>query len=345
MQMPRPFEAATRIVSGRRHPLPIEIRRVLPTLMAGLHGEHHSDVLRIEQWSRIGDSGWIVRLAAPHVSSPVIVKAALSFADRRSLRREHLALTALRAGPCPAKWKSLIPEPLSTMTSDGWDLLTETAVRGRPPPRGRRLTRVRSHLMMEAAEAISVLHAATGREVIVGDGLIKWWVSRPVRIVERILGSWSGSTEGAEIERVAAALRSRLLGWRAQVGCIHGDFWFANLLAERDGTLSGIIDWDSAGTDEPAFHDLLHLVLYDRTVGSGQHLGDVIRQALDETAWRPAERTVLAAGGLIPGTEEWRLALSLYWLRQMSTNLSRHPGYAADQGWVHSNIRRVAECL
>jgi aminoglycoside phosphotransferase (APT) family kinase protein len=76
----------------------------------------------------------------------------------------------------------------------------------------------------------------------------------PVELVEARLGHWAPTILEDLWREVADALRSQAPRVTSNgVVLTHHDFWFGNTLWSADERLTGIVDWDDAQIDDPAF--------------------------------------------------------------------------------------------
>ena len=194
-----------------------------------------------------------------------------------------------------------------------------------------------------AGAAIRMLHAATATETPVDDAVLGAWVDDPIAELRAIAGSpLRASADLAALDRVRSTLREQLAGRVLTTCFVHGDYWLGNVLTTPDGTISGIVDWERAGTPGLATLDVMTLVLTGRVERRRREFGPVVRDLLRGDGLEPAEQALLAAG---PGTGELpeRTVLLLAWLHHAASNLQKRNHYRANPVWVTTNVHFVLE--
>ena len=108
---------------------------------------------------------------------------------------------------------------------------------------------------------------------------------------------WQGFTEryaadlGADVHTAGATLFANLGNYLTPTGgpetVVHGDYRLDNLLLHADGTVAGVVDWQTC-TVGPALHDVAYFI------GAGLSAED--RRAHEETLVREYHRSLEAAG-------------------------------------------------
>jgi hypothetical protein len=146
--------------------------------------------------------------------------------------------------------------------------------------------------------------------------------------------------------RSLPALGERLDTVLAEVprGFGHGDFFLGNLLLDERGAVSGVVDWDAAGSNRLPLIDLIHL----------RHMAEY---SLPDEEWGPtlvrsvlpwaraggdeAARAFCRRVGFDP--DPWQVtALTLgYWLERLAYQLRTHPHRHRDETWLERNIDHV----
>ena len=161
---------------------------------------------------------------------------------------------------------------------------------------------------------------------------------------------------GADLEHLAG-LRAELSGHRVRLACVHGDFWPGNLLVDG-GTISGVVDWESARLGALAVRDVAHFALtyslyLDRHTRPGRPVAG--HQGLRAGAWGAGLDYALDARGWYPelvrawvgeGLERLGVPSSLargVLLAQLACNAAEadHPEFAANTLLAYRRLSRV----
>jgi Protein of unknown function (DUF1679) len=122
----------------------------------------------------------------------------------------------------------------------------------------------------------------------------------------------------------------------------HGDLWAGNLLVDRRGRLSGLVDWDAAHPAAVPGADLLQLVATEFRRKAHRALGP----AFLAEPWRLPEFAEAAAGywravGVRPDDDLLGVVGVAWWATEVHGTLARLPHRAADERWVETNVDRV----
>jgi Phosphotransferase enzyme family len=158
----------------------------------------------------------------------------------------------------------------------------------------------------------------------------------------------------ADLDAVAAALPDRagsIGGIAADVsGALrtlpsvlrHGDLWAGNLLVDRRGMLSGLVDWDAAHPAAVPGTDLLQLVATEFRRNAHRALGP----AFLARPWRLPEFGEATVGywsavGIRPDEDLLGLVGIAWWATEVHGTLARLPHRATDERWVETNVDRV----
>jgi aminoglycoside phosphotransferase (APT) family kinase protein len=194
-----------------------------------------------------------------------------------------------------------------------------------------------------AAEAIHELHRSTGVSVKADDALVERWIDHRVRVLTA--GPEHAPGVADQLQRVRQELHEAVEGRAFSASVIHGDYWLGNVLFSGSH-LTGIVDWDAAGTAELPAMDILHLLLYTRCLVSGRELGEVVCEQLVKPNWSARERCLLETyAGLGDGSLPDRPALLLYWLSHVARHTRQTPSHRGigERLWERRNVRRVLE--
>ena len=140
------------------------------------------------------------------------------------------------------------------------------------------------------------------------------------------------------------ALASELAGTLGRLPSIlrHGDLWAGNLLVDRAGSLTGLVDWDAAHPNAVPGADLLQLVATELRRAAHRALGP----AFLSRPWRSAEYEEVSAAywpvvGIAPDDDVLDAVGVAWWATEVHGTLARLPHRAADHGWVETNVDRV----
>lgn len=308
----------------------------------------------VVQGGRAGDPT-ILLVGRPAAPPAAVIRLARSPAVRLGLDQAAAALTGLHDRVAPDS-AAIIPSLIASGALRDRQWLAEVALTGRSARERIGDRDSRRSMLAATTGAISVIHEATAHAAGVDDVLIERWIGVRARRVAGALGGPAGESAAA-LERMAAAASAEIRGRTLPIGWIHGDLWPANVLVDRDPpVVTGIIDWDSAADGELALHDRLHLALTTRRLVERRHLGPLLADLLRGAAsWSAEDRIVLdrrdaASVRSGPGSDDGftglpeRVALTLYWLRFVESNLVRHPRLAADRSWRDANVVNVLAC-
>ena len=217
-------------------------------------------------------------------------------------------------------------------------------VDGEPALGHLRSTESRDQLFADAGMLLDRLRQATGAEVVLGEVELRSLVDLPAAGAISIFGAPDHRQAAARLEAVRDEIRRQMTGVAVGISLIHGDFWPANLLLDPDtGSITGIVDWESAERHGLSIHDALHLVLYTRKLVAHSPLGWEVRRALEGAPWSEGERRILSAA--TPPNVELRPLLLLYWLRQIAVNQDRQPDRTRQRAWRRDNVEVVLEWL
>ena len=280
----------------------------------------------------------VLKVGPPGGTAAAVVKMPATAEGVASQRREADVLAALGAEESLGDLTGLVPPRLAQGAVAGRVFTVERLVPG-VEGRAQLADPVAGPRVVDAAAAvIGELHRRTGNTIVVDDGVLERWVEARLRVLAAAFG------DRAAMDRLASRLRGAFEGRSVEVAWVHGDFWPGNVIFDP-ATLevTGIIDWEWAGPGELPAHDLLYLLIQTRMLTRGRELGHVLHALLEGAPWEPAERTILAAGGVI-GEGEAAVepeVLLLVWLRHVASNLVQSPGDARNWIWTSRNVESV----
>jgi aminoglycoside phosphotransferase len=320
----------------------VDVRRQAERLLKG------TEEWEIGRFHRARSGTRIARIRSSRDGREAILKITDTTEGALGLDREHTMLAKLATEPRLGRLRPLLPDVLAAGSDGNWSYLVQRSLPGAPataqsmrPPRS---------LLVEASTIAARMHDATATSRTIAGPEVEEWIGRPVAAVRSLTANGLGRSEIATLDRVAAELAAAVTGATLPVGWIHGDLWSANILVDGPlGSISGLVDWDSASDTALAAHDQLHLVLYTRKLLDGTEIGSQICRALGtDPEWDEGENAAIRAGTAhLPGADETsrrRLGIRLYWLRLVSMNLARQPRSTRARRWLDANVRAVLAC-
>jgi aminoglycoside phosphotransferase (APT) family kinase protein len=275
----------------------------------------------------------------------VIVKLARDAEGATSLRRSANRLGALNADARVDEWEVPRPEILDAGELGGSPYVVESAITGEPIARLLDRRAAWQPLAALATQAIEGLHRRTATVLTVDAELLGRWVERPAQAVESLVAD--SPRRAAAIRQLAQELALRLDGRELAAGWVHGDFHPGNVLIDaRAQRITGIIDWELAGTPELPAIDRAMFVLVTHMQTTHSQLGALVAAI----AQREASTSLL--GSLVNTTEAAvddvldprSLALAC-WLRHVAALVMRSARYARYSAWKRQNVFQVLDAL
>ena len=124
----------------------------------------------------------------------------------------------------------------------------------------------------------------------------------------------------------------------------HGDFFVGNLLEDEGGRLSGVVDWDAAGTARLPLLDLLHLSLTRSGAFADKDWGRALLDRLIPLVRAGGSEEIrhyCAEIGLQPRPELLEALVFAYWLDYVAYQLRAHPVRRAHPAWIQGNVELV----
>jgi O-antigen/teichoic acid export membrane protein len=299
----------------------------------------------------LADGNWRCEQALPTVSDsavimvravegePGVLKVATTSRGMASLHRERDILCRLWSDERLGLWRDLLPVPIDGGDVDGGAFLLTSRLPGQD---GRQVAPGLGNLItLAAVNAIATLHRTTSAAHVVDSDLLGRLVDEPAGRLR------SAVPRKDAVDRLAAALRTRLAGRRVRLGWTHGDFYPGNILVGPSGRVTGIVDWSQVREDDLIILDTAFWLLTIPRPGQPREFGARVAARLDRgPCWKSAEidlLTTLASGDPIGG----EALLLLTWLRHVTDNLAKSDRYAASPVWLRRNVlpvlRRVGE--
>jgi hypothetical protein len=202
-------------------------------------------------------------------------------------------------------------------------------------------------ISVRAAELLNDFHMETSSRVIVDEEFL----------VEKILFGLDERFDlGRDDERrtlnrrIVSYLRSRFLGRDIPLVDTHGDYKIENILVDPNhGEIRGVIDWDLSRRGSLPMLDLLHLILYNRSLETGTDISTLIGEVLIPGKLRGWE--VEAVNGYQASLgikdEELRSFSVAYWLHHVFVRLAPtlHLSAAMADYCYWRILRKVSACL
>jgi aminoglycoside phosphotransferase (APT) family kinase protein len=247
---------------------------------------------------------------------------------RKQFAAQAAALDELRARA--PTLEQVVPWPLAVGRTGLADWLVEPRLPGAPP------AGVSDERLVGAAlDLLTALHAAGARREGAGS---------PAADAE-VLGWRAPAALAGKLQHLGDRLESRLADLPRSFA--HGDFSPGNLLF-REGSLTGVVDWNKAGQGRLPLMDLLNLLLTIEVARSGRNHGDAFvgyllpwaRAGGDETARAFCSRIglELRAGLLEDLAAAW-------WLDRHAQQLLTYSDRGLRPSWLRENVERPLRAL
>lgn len=297
-----------------------EQRRRLPPALAAFGVSGSPDVRTLKS-----DSDTLV-VAVTGETGEFVIKLATSDAADRNLARHADTVAALRRRP-DAGDVELLPRILDRATVGQHAAVRETLLPGRSPE---------GDLGPTAAAAITPLHAATARSLVVTPQLAEDWVEGPASDVHDLVGA---ARYAPEIDRIARYLRAGLVDRPVTVSCTHGDYWPGNVLvtdALPQPVVTGIVDWENYMDPGLPDVDLVHWYLSTRPLD----LGAAVCSVLDDPG--QLQRYFDSSGVTLPNPHlSPELVVVLTWLWHVANTRTRATRRGPGKIWLARNVLPV----
>jgi aminoglycoside phosphotransferase (APT) family kinase protein len=327
-----------------------KIAAILPRIPQ-MEGAPHPALWQVQRvaWPKWSRKGVTVALVGPEGKEPrVALKLPHTEMGVKSLQRQRRILQELGSDSRLADIRPFLPRVLAQGVVKGQFYSVEEALPGISAESLMFDMERRPGLQGAAAEIASRLHMSTVSSVIVDPTHIERWVNAPARIIRRVARRLPEPTfYAAAVRSLEEELHDALMGRRIATSWIHGDFWPGNLLVNRSGEITGIIDWERAMADEPPLHDLIHLLLFTRKQVHKWGEADVIAALSGGVRWTREEQVLIERSlATLPGMAiEERAVVLLYWLRHTAATVGLLPEYARNRDYLANNVEAVLRCM
>ncbi|MFN8446527.1 MAG: phosphotransferase [Caldilineaceae bacterium] len=277
-----------------------------------------------------------------------VLKLPLNDGSLRYSHRQQQMLMTLHADAALGSWRNLLPKLLVVHAQGRQPYVVESFLDGQAMEKLLAKGKMQDTVRMQAAalEAILVLHRHTAQLTLVDDRLLASWVWQPIETLKRLYPGRNGQAAQATLDRLAEFLGTHLRGKLLAVGTTHGDFAPCNLLFSEDSaTLTGIVDWEQALTEDLPMLDLLFLLLTTRAQLEQRELGNLVEQLLASASWSEPEQSLLtSAQNQLPGEPlPMSILLLLTWLRHVSMTVDKSERYRRNLVWRSRNIDLLLE--
>lgn len=229
----------------------------------------------------------------------LVVKVPTTAAAGEAVDREGRMLVEVRRLGLGAL-AATVPRYVGSLGVGDLPVLVSTAVPGTPMSIGyhqwthtRRPGAVRGDFSA-SLDWLAGFQAVTTR----GNGQVDW----PQQVLETVAGRWDGHAAlGEALVRLETA-RDHLASAYCARTAVHGDFWFGNLLV-TGGSVTGVVDWESAVPSGSPLRDLARFVLsyalyLDRHTAPGRRVPG--HHGLVRAGIAPGVRHALCGPGWFP---------------------------------------------
>jgi aminoglycoside phosphotransferase (APT) family kinase protein len=273
-----------------------------------------------------------------------VLKLPLTAGAEQSTAEHRKVVMAMHQTPGLEQFCAFVPKPMAWGEHDRQAYYLESALAGVAAADLIRKHREPASLVRQAFETIWPLQEATAQRQLVDEAVFTRLAGEDLARLRRLAASWpEPALLARKLDALEILLRCTMLGSTLPFSWSHGDYWPGNILVrERDGVMSGIVDWDRASTHQLPLLDILHLLAYTRKMRRRTELGEQIVGYLLPAAFDEQERALVDATierlALPKGEDFLGAAALLYWLRFAAANLSRYPAFARDRDWLRDNV-------
>ncbi len=307
-------------------PDPAGFAGVASAILADLHLSAGTSGWRVQRVGTTSTSSTIVTVG-PGDRPRAVIKLPHTPAAVHAMERERAVLDRLHGDLDGPPLRSLVPTLLVSGETSGQPYAVYHHLPGIPASMAGGSPQWDHRVLARAASTLAVLHRLGRQTCDVTEATFDLWVERPAELVRRVLYRRPpGCRYTRALARLVDDLRAELVGTKLSLGWVHGDLWLGNVLVDPgDASITGIVDWDKAEPAGLAVLDVLHLLLFTRSLAGGQDLGGVVRATMLGAPWSGDEERLLALGAPLVGDSRLsdRCVLALYWLLQASREIAR----------------------
>ena len=225
-------------------------RRLRERLGAALGAD--TDSVMLERFDLRSRGALVLMVRCAGASTRVVCRVATSAVTDDRIRRNATVTTRVREWPgVSPELARFLPQAIGTMALPSGTAYLESLVPGIVAWKLAQPGEVERRLLGATHDFTRELGRTTVRETVMTDDALG-----------ELLDA-SAPLDPATDQRLAAlqrALRARLAGRTAGIVLSHGDYGYGNVMANEDGTIAGVIDWDQ-GRDDLAGVDLVNFLV------------------------------------------------------------------------------------
>ena len=308
------------------------LRRIVSRMWTTDRGVVHRDDVDPDVDVLSNQHGLVVAMSRDANGVDVVLKRAMTPQAVGRLRSEAAQLDALRHAATPEGFASLVPELIDLDLSSGSGVMTQERMLGVNPPG------LNDDMTAAIVATMGLLTTATRHTCVVDDDDVVRWVTRRSDVIARVLDGGDRS----RLARLVDDLTHALDGVTVTTGFVHGDLSRDNVLVDAsDGSLTGIIDWETGGRGELPELDLVQLMLGRRFAANHDEVGSAVI-AIIEDGWGDDELALIDNEGAHPNSGlTWRTLVLLTWLRHLAANLEKSDEFAGHRMWKARNLTTV----
>ncbi|POH32183.1 hypothetical protein ATY30_12415 [Sinorhizobium americanum] len=288
----------------------------------------------------------------------LIFKSSTSAGGRGALVRHILRAQALRTEPLLDDLGFEVSRIVACHVSTSEVSLAEHAWPGEDGRAVLSSGRLHFPAVTCAIAGIAEIHARTAMTRTIDRQWLQRWVDGGVEAARKVQCCLlDDATRAKGLAHFLKEQRQFWAGRRLPLGLGHGDFCPGNLLfavgpGDTDARLVAIVDWEAASCDAPPGIDAMFMLLTARALGSGEELGFVVRQMLqnpeltrqEELSMASLRTAIEVSYGSLRHHAVIRALCGLAWWRHIAANLSKSSSFANKPLWVSINVDLVLAC-
>ena len=294
-------------------------------LVAGIDGGGAWDVERL--FPAGGDV--TIALLSGAGGRSAVLKFAVTERGRATIDRAARALVELGDDQRLVGFPVAVPRLLDDGAVGEHRYMIESTVPGHSALRAMQDPATARRTLAAIDEVAADLHARTSVEVIADDSWLSEVLDQPLAMLRSLCPTFAAP--GDAIDTVGAYVRASLVGRVVERGRVHGDLTARNVLLDpTDGTVCGLVDWESSEPLGLPAVELLHLRLTGELDVHGGELGDLLVTRFDPSNRRSSSHDQLPDAMVL-----------LAWLTHVSGDLAKSDRYWQSRLWRARNVERV----